>query len=59
VVTIVAAVGLISLSLLAALLKTQPRRPLLASWLAVIGCGAFCLQTAVLDKIFWSADFMV
>ena len=56
---VLAAVGLASLSLLAALLKTQPRRPLWAYWLAVIGCAAFCLQTAVLDMIVWSAYFTV
>jgi hypothetical protein len=56
---VLAAVGLASLSLLAALLKTQPRRPLWAYWLAVIGCVAFSLQTAVLDMIVWSAYLTV
>jgi hypothetical protein len=56
---ILAAVGLASLSLLAALLNTQPRHPSWSYWLAVIGCVAFCLQTAVLDMIVWSAYFSV
>jgi hypothetical protein len=56
---VLAAVGLASLGLLAALLNTQPRRPLWAYRLAVIGCAAFCLQTAVLDMVVWSAYFTV
>jgi len=56
---VLAAVGLASLGLLAALLNTRPRQPLWAYWLAVIGCAAFCLQTAVLDMIVWSAYFTV
>ncbi|HEX8992765.1 MAG TPA: hypothetical protein VF784_13885 [Anaerolineales bacterium] len=56
---VLAAVGLASLGLLTALLNTQPRRPLWAYWLALIGCAAFCLQTAVLDMIVWSAYFTV
>ena len=54
-----AAVGLASLSLLVALLNVEPRQPPWAYWLAVIGCVAFCLQTAVLDMIVWSAYFTV
>ena len=56
---VLAVVGLASLGLLAALLNTQPRQPLWAYRLAVIGCAAFCLQTAVMDMIFWSAYFTV
>jgi hypothetical protein len=56
---VLAVVGLASLSLLATLLNVQPRRPPWAYWLAVIGCVAFCLQTAVLDMIVWSAYFSV
>ena len=56
---VLAAVGLASLGLLAALLNTRPRQPLWAYWLAVIGCAAFCLQTAVLDMVVWSAYFTV
>ena len=56
---VLAVVGLASLSLLAALLNVEPRRPPWAYWLAVIGCVAFCLQTAVMDMIVWSAYFTV
>jgi hypothetical protein len=56
---VLAVVGLASLSLLATLLNVEPRRPPWAYWLAVIGCVAFCLQTAVLDMIVWSAYFSV
>ena len=56
---VLAVVGLTSLSLLVALLNVQPRQPAWAHWLAVIGCVAFCLQTAVLDMIVWSAYFTV
>jgi len=56
---ILAAVGLASLSLLIALLNVEPRQPVWAHWLAVTGCAAFCLQTAVLDMIVWSAYFRV
>ena len=56
---VLAAVGIASLGLLAALLNPEPRQPPWAYWLAVIGCAAFCLQTAVLDMIIWSAYFAV
>ncbi len=56
---VLAVVGLASLGLLGALLNTQPRRPLWAYRLALIGCTAFCLQTAVLDMMVWSAYFSV
>jgi hypothetical protein len=56
---VLAAVGLASLSLLVALWSVKPRQPAWAYWLAVIGCAAFCLQTAVLDMIVWSAYFTV
>ena len=56
---VLAAVGLASLSLLVALLNVEPRHPPWAYWLAVLGCVAFCLQTAVLDMIVWSAYFTV
>ncbi len=52
-------VGLASLGLLAALVNVEPRQPPWAYWLAVIGCAAFCVQTAVLDMIVWSAYFIV
>lgn len=56
---VLAVVGLASLSLLVALLNVEPRHPPWAYWLAVLGCVAFCLQTAVLDMIVWSAYFTV
>ncbi len=52
-------VGLASLSLLVALINVEPRQPPWAYRLAVLGCVAFCLQTAVLDMIVWSAYFTV
>ena len=50
-------VGLASLALLFALLHTQPRQPMWAFWLAVIGCVFFCIQTVILDAILWGAYF--
>jgi hypothetical protein len=56
---VLAAVGFASLSLLALVLKVEPRRPAWAYWLAVIGSAAFCVQTVILDGIVWSAFFTV
>ena len=56
---VLAGVGLASLSLFAALLKVNPRQPAWAHRLALIGCAAFCLQTALLDAVLWSAYFRV
>ncbi len=50
-------VGLASLGLLAALLGLQPRRPHWIHWLSVVGAVLFCLQTAVLDALVWTAYF--
>lgn len=50
-------VGLASLGLLAALLGLQPRRPRWLHWLSVVGAVLFCLQTAVLDALVWTAYF--
>lgn len=50
-------VGLASLSLLFALLKVEPRRPLWAYWLAVLGAVFFCIQTAILDASVWGTFF--
>ena len=52
-------VGLASLTLLVALWTVEPRQPPWAYWLAVTGCAAFCVQTALLDMIVWSAYFTV
>ena len=48
-----------SLGLLAALLKVAPRQPLWAHRLALVGMVGFCLQTVLLDAIFWGAYFTV
>jgi hypothetical protein len=56
---VLAVVGIASLGLLSALLRVQPREPRWALIGAVIGCIAFCLQTAVLDMVVWSAYFTV
>ncbi len=51
------AVGLGSLAMLASVCAARPR-PLGASfWLAVAGCAAFCVQTALLDALVWPAYF--
>jgi hypothetical protein len=54
-----AAVGVGSLLLVAALLRMQPRSPKLAHRLAVAGSIAFTFQTAVLDAVVWPAYFPV
>jgi hypothetical protein len=40
-------------------LKVSPSQPVWAHRLALIGCAAFCLQTALLDAVLWSAYFRV
>lgn len=50
-------VGLASLILLLSLLNTQPRQPLWAYRLSVIGCIFFCLQTVLMDAILWGIYF--
>jgi hypothetical protein len=50
-------VGLASLGLFYSLLKVEPRQPLWAHRLAVIGSLGFCLQTVLLDAILWGAFF--
>ena len=52
-----ASVGMGSLGLLVALLTLRPRQPAWAYGLAVIGCIAFCVQTALLDAWVWPAFF--
>lgn len=54
---VLAVVGLASLGLLLSLLNTEPRRPLWAFWVAVVGCVGFCIQTVFLDAIVWVAWF--
>jgi hypothetical protein len=54
---VLAVVGLGSLGLLAALLAMRPREPAWAHRLAVAGCVAFAVQTALLDALVWPAFF--
>jgi hypothetical protein len=54
---VLAVVGLASVALLLALLSLRPRQPVRAYWLAVAGSLAFCIQTAVLDLLVWTALF--
>ena len=50
-------VAIASLGLFAALLKVQPRQPLWAHRIALVGSVGFCAQTAILDAILWVAFF--
>jgi hypothetical protein len=52
-------VALGSLGMLAALVALQPRGPAVFYWLAVAGAAALCVQTALLDGLFWPAFFPV
>jgi hypothetical protein len=54
-----AAVGIGSLGLLAAIASVQPVSAPGARRLALIGITAFCFQTAVLDALVWPAYFPV
>ena len=54
---VLAAVGVGSLLLIAALLRMQPRTPRGAYRFAVAGSIAFTFQTAVLDALVWTAYF--
>lgn len=49
--------GIASLLLLGALLAVRPVGTAWAHRLAVAGCTVFCLQTAVLDALVWTAFF--
>jgi hypothetical protein len=53
-----AAVAVCSLGMLGALLRLRPRQPSWAYGIAVAGCIAFCIQTALLDAVIWSAYFL-
>jgi hypothetical protein len=46
-----------SLSLFVSLLKVEPREPLWAHRLALVGCVGFCIQTALLDAVIWASFF--
>ena len=52
-----AVVALASVGLAAALAKVQPRQPLWAQRLALLGTLAFCFQTVLLDAIIWGLFF--
>lgn len=52
-----ALVGLGSIGLLVALVAAPAREATGARRLALFGCAAFCIQTAVLDAIIWPAFF--
>jgi hypothetical protein len=54
---VLAAVGVGSLGLLAAIAGARPRGPRLAWVAALVGAAAFVLQTTVLDAIVWPAYF--
>jgi hypothetical protein len=54
-----AIVGLASLALLGVLLSLHSSESSPTYWLAVAGSVFFCIQTAVLDAIVWSAYFRV
>jgi len=50
-------VGIGSISLLAAVATARSPRAAGARWVAVVGGGFFCLQTAILDALVWPAFF--
>ncbi len=54
---VLAAVGLGSLGILAAILMLRPRRASPSFWLACAGSIAFCVQTSILDALVWTAFF--
>jgi hypothetical protein len=56
---VLAAVGVGSVGLLAALASARPRQAVGARWLALAGAVAFCFQTAALDALVWPAFFPV
>ena len=52
-------VGLASLALFYAILKVEPRQPLWAQRVALVGSTTFCIQTAFLDAIVWTFFFRI
>jgi hypothetical protein len=52
-------VGAASVGLFAALWKVEPRHPMWAHRLALLGMAGFCIQTALLDAILWGVFFQV
>ena len=56
---VLAIVGLASLALLGVLLSLHSSESSATYWLAIAGAVFFCMQTAALDGIVWSAYFRV
>ena len=54
---VLAAVGIGSVCMLGAIIAVKPKGPAWPHALAVIGCVAFCVQTAILDALVWTAYF--
>jgi hypothetical protein len=54
---ILAAVGLASIGMLAALLRIRPKEPSWTYRLAVLGSAIFTAHTAVLDALVWPVLF--
>ncbi len=52
-------VGLASLALFYAILKVEPRQPLWAQRVALVGSFIFCIQTVILDAIVWVIFFHI
>lgn len=52
-------VGSASLALFYAILKIEPRQPLWAQGVALVGSIAFCIQTVILDGILWVMFFRI
>jgi hypothetical protein len=52
-------VGLSSLGLFYAILMVEPRQPLWAQRVALVGSIAFCIQTVFLDAIVWVIFFRI
>ena len=50
-------VGIASLVLLVSLITLDPREPGIPYWIATIGIGFFCIQTALLDALIWPIYF--
>ena len=44
---------LVSLALFYSILKVEPRQPLWAQRIALVGSIAFCIQTVLLDAVVW------
>ncbi len=55
--SVLALAGIASLLLLSSIVLVQPPSPAWAHRVAVIGGAAFCIQTAILDALVWTAYF--